>query len=562
MIRKNTFIVSKTTDLSATTDYNMDASSDEGISWRNIHGTALVDVAQVEIDDVQIDLDPVALIESGFNIPAAGVYDVQVVSDLYSGNLIDVRITSGSSFNKLSPSVDTLDVIVDASEDGWQYQVIPGIKIKIRPYTELGGISEYDRFQVVVGGRWLAEEDRNLEDLMFGLISANEPSSGEIKLTVKNNSGVTLTNVQAKVVNKISIYQNQIQLDKTASENTVVRASPYYEGHLPIERYSLPGGALTDYIYQTHSLDLVVAPEGVNWTGEWHSGHLYCVNDGVSYSGSYYVTIANIEDLPPGTWSPPNYPWVSFTSQIIHDNPQIKTYSPSIFLYGDKTTVPFRRDILVINNDFWVGAINQADYSWNGYPPYTFYNYLRYDFGEDNTEIVNVVGLSGWSAAYVTYDIYDTIYSADGVCSLWGSQDNFDVPENWDKLTEIVDFGTPCRTSAGGYISYTAFPNTKAYRHYAFVQEKSDQSIWKPNVWLSPVIQVMELLYTPNDSLVINRDRPFVLIDQSGDQNPPYEVGAYPKEIRFEITDEITAMTVDGESWDVDKIYMGEDLAS
>jgi hypothetical protein len=584
MIRKNTFTVYKTTDLSANPDYRMDGSSGEGISWRNIAGGSPVrDIQLTSINDDMTSLVSPEVAEVGFNIPAAGLYNVQITQDSYDDFIayrdahsleeantespVRVLITSGSRFNKPSPSVDSQEVAVDVLEEGWQSHIIPGLKIRLRP---LEGLAGGHRFQVSVGGRWLEEEDRNLEDLFMGGRSANGPTGEAVSITVKNESGVALQSVQAKIVNKISVYQPQQQLDAESALSTVYLASPYWydDGiHEPgMRAYTvnpyIPYG--TNQPFETHPMDLIVPTAGPNWRGEWIINILYLRNDGVSHNGAYYICKTSHQSLgstaEPGVGGSWQVYWKLRDSQMIHDNPQIKTYSPSIGTMGDYTPNPFWRDRIFYVRSNWTGVGEPTQYTNTGRPINPWYSFLRYDFGPGNFVMANILGLSGNRGDYVP-----TLAKI----SLWGSQDDFDIPENWDILIEDVEMGSaPTQpygqpgVSEGGYIIYNAFPNEKAYRHYAILQEKS---LWLLGMdythgWSQPAIYVMELMHVPTTTYVVDRSRPFVLLDQSGLTNPAYEADSYPKEMKLEIGDDNgnVNLLVEGEGLDVVDMYTGE----
>jgi hypothetical protein len=601
MIRKNTFRVYK--------DYNLDGTSGEGVSWRNVQGNPVIDVLPVAIDDVQTTFEPVPLLESGFNIPAAGIYTVQMDYDSYvefkalrnainrgawaseteyalndivtyddvewrciraHTSSIDIHpgygvysvlswviytieelndshpllfnIWASDSHDILSPAVET-QVAIDCLTDDYQPQIIPGLKIKL---STIYCMTMYDKFQILVGAKWIPDEDRYEKDFAFGEV---ESETDDIEVFIENISGSTLTNIRAKIVNKISVMQSQLQMDGDAAEDAVNALSPYYVGEDVNDEYAIdytePYGNAP--FFKTHPMDLIVPTRGPNWRGIWTLGTVYYVNDGVSNLGNYYVCKVSNAYYQPGVTSGWRTYWRLQDPQVIIDNPQIKTYSPSIGHYGDKTYIPFQRDVIFNRADTrWTAYGETSAYMSNGYPIEDWYSYLRYDFGPGNFVKANVIGLSG------------IVYSDSGN-ELWGSEDDFDNPENWDLLLSDPTMGaTPYSyggSDIGGYIIYNAFPNNKYYRHYAIKQTTEGHFL---TAFALSVIEIVELIYSPITSYNVFRNRPFVLLDQSSGYIPTFRKDDYPHDIRFEnYSSGLADLVINDNNYNVINFYTG-----
>lgn len=223
-IHRDTFDIYKTGDI----DYSLTGGSGEGISWRNVFGQMIT-----------------AVVANTDNIPAAGIYEVTIDEDSWDAFVayavahgdnygtannvspLKVNVTSCDDHNKLSFSADTSVVISVFSSTG-QTGIIPGFTLT---FSQWPNIHLYDKFQLIVGGRWLASEDRYIKDMIFGELSSSGPVTSGVAFTVENIGDTTLTKVEAKVVNKISILQDDNMLKSDVSTQIWAQVSDYYGDH-------------------------------------------------------------------------------------------------------------------------------------------------------------------------------------------------------------------------------------------------------------------------------------------------------------------------------------------
>jgi hypothetical protein len=289
-------------------------------------------------------------------------------------------------------------------------------------------------------------------------------------------------------------------MDTEAIETVAIHSSPYWSGteltYYAYDPYHIPH----QQPFQAHPMDLIVPMTALN------------TPDGLRSLSSVVSTVYQSgEDK---SWTPFSRGWtapvsiydpfpVGWDSIFYNDPPQI----------SDPLRINRSRDFMIANG---IRPVHQ------------YFNCLRYDFGQGNFRCPNVLGISGDAGGY--HLLTDAV--------LYGSQDDIDVPQNWEPLLTGFEVGFQATVTGGrwdyGRMAYNAFTNRKSYRHFMVdIVTLPLTSNLIPNVY-SARIEVMELLAVPIDNLVVRRDRPFLVINQNGELNPQWSSGEYPKGIRFD----------------------------
>jgi len=124
---------------------------------------------------------------------------------------LEVSCYRGS--DKLGWNMNTQVVIETPETPVAQPQIIPGLNIILNPFFAL---TINDEFVVSVGGIYSESEDRQVQFLSFGSRPSSGPESDTVDLVITNDSGVTLTDVKANVVNKICTWQDSTAINPKA----------------------------------------------------------------------------------------------------------------------------------------------------------------------------------------------------------------------------------------------------------------------------------------------------------------------------------------------------------
>ncbi len=169
----------------------------EGTHWRNVFGNACYHVGWT----------------TTFTNTPVGIYVIAIDTDSYTAHNADPNqplladISCYGDFDLLSPDIDRQSVtILDPENPLPQSHIIPGLDIMFRPFSYM---TQGDKIHIAIGGIWVESEGRYVQFLSFGQLSSSGPATDSIEVTVENNSGVTLTGIEARIVNKLSVFQEQ-----------------------------------------------------------------------------------------------------------------------------------------------------------------------------------------------------------------------------------------------------------------------------------------------------------------------------------------------------------------
>jgi hypothetical protein len=191
----------------------------------------------------------------------------------------------------MGPTVDrAMMVIVDPENPTWQSHIIPGVRIFPRQFSM---ISAEDKVQVAIGGIWVSDEDRYVRFLAFESLSSAGPATDSREFTILNNSGVTLTDIEVRVVNRISVFQESDDDDRRAIPfKSIVQASslnPRFDGY---SSYPL------DITFEDYGSNINLLIDGMGYDVYDDAGTLYPSGQNLPYDGSTRYWIADNSPFP------------------------------------------------------------------------------------------------------------------------------------------------------------------------------------------------------------------------------------------------------------------------
>lgn len=492
-IHRDTFDIYKT----YTIDYSLTGNSGEGISWRNVFGQLVT-----------------AVVASTDNLPAAGIYEVTIDEDSWdlfvaygeANNYVGadyyyplkLNVVSYDLHNKLSFETNTSITISVFSSTG-QAGIIPGFALTLSQWPN---IHPYDKFHLIVGGRWLAAEDRYLKDTIFGELSSSGPATSETAFTVKNVSDTTLTKIEAKVVNKISVLQDNNMLKSDVLNQVWAQVSDYYGDH--------------NDGYIAHPYDITVPMTAVDTPFPIKAFQ-------VKQGNGIWELFARTTDLPY-----PGYPENPYSETPIW----VGEYSATSPNFADGSIADYRR------------CLNEI-------------NAIRYDFGKGNFKLVN--GLALWDKYHiVSFAFYGSKDDVD-------IPQNWDMLLS-EAESKLGGTHTAQLFYTNHYVRYWYCNTINEYRHFKIVPLEIEftANTIPPYTSMSPSINRIEFFTVPIPaSYKPYTYKPFTFVARNNGGNPIVaNYNEQPVEVTFtNVANGEADILIDHKSYDVYEAASGIRIA-
>lgn len=292
---------------------SLEGDDGEGISWRNISGEMVIDVSclfpYVFDDIVESATDATSVLSTlCYQRPYAGAYEITVDNESYTAyhdiyntyysallisplgfvdesalsesalwreyqqqavlsaqecSPIKVNLDSYSKYDIFGPAIDRLAIAIDILDGVFNDQVIPGFGMKFN-----ADMSSTDKTQLMVGGSYIAPEDRHCKGTIFGTLPIHATSENS-QITVKNISGKSLTSLTAKVVNRYAVKQSSHNrpfsyIDQAGIVNATI-VSPFQEA---VVQFSDTLSCLTKMTIDSEYYDVRTYPDSVLIEGD------------------------------------------------------------------------------------------------------------------------------------------------------------------------------------------------------------------------------------------------------------------------------------------------------
>ncbi len=493
VIHRDTFDIYKTHDV----NYSLVGGSEEGISWRNVFGQLVT-----------------AVVVGPDNIPAAGIYEVTIDEDSwdlfvaygeannYTGANyyypLKLNITSYDPRNKLSFEANTSVTISVFSSTG-QTGIIPGFTLTLSMWPN---IHLYDKFHLIVGGRWLADEDRYLKDTMFNELSSSGPATSEVTFTVKNVSETTLANVEAKVVNKISVLQDSNMLKSDVLNQIWAQVSTYYGDH--------------NAGYIAHPYDITVTMTAIDTPFPIKTFQ-------TGQGNGIWRLFERTTNLPN-----PGYPENIYSQTPIW----VGEYSATSPNFADGSVTAYKR------------CLNEI-------------NAIRYDFGKGNFKLIN--GLAFWDRYHIiSFAIYGSKDDVD-------IPRNWDMLLG-ETESKLGGTHTAQLFYTNHYVRYWYCNTINEYRHFKIVPLEIEftANTLPPNTSMAPSINRIEFLTVPIPaSYKPYTYKPFTFVARNNGGNPIVaNYNEQPVEITFaNVATSKADILINHKSYDVYEVVSGIRIA-
>ena len=196
----------------------IDGRAGEFLAWRNVRGMPCRWISVLGQSDDYFRIPPTGIFGVRYDADSYSVYASYYQSCLstYGSNqsylcrsVVEVSwplvasIFNPDSDNNLLPAeIDRLGVAISVNRNNRNKNLVPGLNIHLEedPWGD-------EVFHVIIGGSWNDDESRYIRDLMFGRRVAGGPPSDPVGLILENESGYTLVNVKATILNKIAVTQ-------------------------------------------------------------------------------------------------------------------------------------------------------------------------------------------------------------------------------------------------------------------------------------------------------------------------------------------------------------------
>lgn len=484
-------------------EYSLDAVSGEGISWRNISGRCLESVERDQANILsagiyRISIDAASLETFRAMIAANGIAWA-VVNSPFSFNIENYRSNNKLGYSCSSSVAASLTLDVDRYVCENQRFIVPGLLLSFIAWEEMSGT---EIFHVIVGGRWLEAEDRYLEVLMLGELSSSGPASDPVSLTIKNVSGESLTDIQATIVNRASISQ-----DENISNSNFISAILAGFGFI----YDLPNDG-----YMPHDNDIITEMTG--------------------------------PDLP---------------APIRAEEKNVGNGCWEIFSRGSSIPVPLW-PIAGSEAPVWLGSfdIGSPDFVVNRISAISLTATclndvfaIQYDFGKGNFRTANVFGIwdIGWITSFAIYGSRDDFDLPASWDLLFEGNTVGDV---------LLHRGDIYVESVLHCVDYFALKTPNSYRHFRFVPLAIASVTDALELTVAPCLNRIEFLNLPVLGTYVTEDvRPFTKLFRNPGVSPKFKNNATVPITFANVGGSLTDILVDGQGCDVYEVASGIKMA-